>query len=68
MMTLAINTPITEQDIKHVLQSNDLYKLYTVHFMDLQSFVPMVAGTLLIYKFYTAGCDQNELSAQSNTL
>lgn len=35
MMTLAINIPITEQDIKHVWQSNDLWKLYTVHLKDL---------------------------------
>lgn len=39
MMTLAINIPITEQDIKHVEQSNDLCELYTVQCKDLWNFV-----------------------------
>lgn len=33
MMTLAINIPITGQDIKHVQQRNHHYKQYIQHFI-----------------------------------
>lgn len=73
-MTLAINTSITEQDIKHVLESNELYTVqYTPHTFGKFCANCNITGTLSILNLnifipFNITCDEGDSEWQIKIL